>query len=173
MNLCIFTGRLTASPELTATPNGKNVCNFTLAVERRFKGTDGKPIVDYIEFVAWEHNATFICKWFDKGVKIAVTSACQPRPYTDKEGNKRKVTEFLVNTVEFADGTGANFIDEVSNYDRIRNMSVDEMAETICKSKNCEKFCAFTEDGKCNATGTDPFVCVKGCKQWLLQTVED
>ena len=103
MNLCIFTGRLTNRPELKATPNGKNVCNFTLAVERRFKGSDGKPIVDYIDFCAWEHNATFICKWFDKGVKIAVSGELQSRSF-EKDGQTRKVTEVLVSTVEFADG---------------------------------------------------------------------
>ena len=104
MNLCAFTGRFTATPELKVTPNGKSVCSFTLAVERRFKGSDGKPIVDYPDFVAWEHNAEFICKWFDKGVKVAVTSELQTRTYTDKEGKNRKVTELVVNTVEFADG---------------------------------------------------------------------
>ena len=104
MNLCAFTGRLTATPELKATPNGKNVCSFTLAVERRFKGSDGKPIVDFVDFCAWEHNAVFISKWFDKGVKIAVTGELQTRTFTDKEGKNRKVTEVLVSTVEFADG---------------------------------------------------------------------
>lgn len=104
MNNCSFTGRLTATPELKATPNGKNVCSFTLAVERRFKGADGKPVVDFIDFVAWEHNAQFICKWFDKGVKVAITGELQTRTFTDNEGKNRKVTEVLVNTVEFADG---------------------------------------------------------------------
>lgn len=103
MNVCIFTGRLTAKPELKSTPNGKNVCNFSLAVERRFKDSDGKPIVDYIDFVAWEHNATFICKWFDKGVKIAVSGEMQTRSY-EKDGQTRKISEVLVSTVEFADG---------------------------------------------------------------------
>lgn len=104
MNVCIFTGRLTSKPELKATPNGKNVCSFTLAVERRFKGADGKPIVDFIDFVAWEHNAKFICKWFDTGVRVAITGELQTRTFTDREGNNRKVTEVLVNTIEFADG---------------------------------------------------------------------
>lgn len=104
MNLCAFTGRLTSQPELKATPNGKTVCSFTLAVERRFKGSDGKPIVDFVDFCAWENNAVFLCKWFDKGVKIAVTGELQTRTFTDKEGKNRKVTEVLVSTVEFADG---------------------------------------------------------------------
>lgn len=104
MNLCVFTGRLTATPELKTTPNGKNVCNFPLAVERKFKDADGKPIVDYVEFVAWNAQAEFLCKWFDKGVRVAITSELQTRTYTDSDGKNRKITEMLVNTVEFADG---------------------------------------------------------------------
>lgn len=60
-----------------------------------------------------------------------------------------------------------------TNYDRIRNMSVDDMAKFMAKLDDCEKYCAFTKDEKCNATGTAPFVCVKGCKQWLLQEVSE
>lgn len=34
---------------------------------------------------------------------------------------------------EFADGTGAKFVDKITNYDRIRNMSIDEM---VCAIRN-------------------------------------
>ena len=112
MNNCSFVGRLTASPDLKATQSGKAVCSFTLAVERRFRGADGNPVTDFIDCVAWEHNADFLCKWFDKGVRVAVTGALQTRLYTDNAGKKIKVSEVLVNTVEFADGkrdANANF----------------------------------------------------------------
>lgn len=104
MNSCNFIGRLTATPEPKATPNGKSVCNFTLAVERKFKDADGKPIVDFIDCVAWNNQADFLCKWFDKGVRVAITGELQTRAFTDKDGKNRKVVEVLVNTVEFADG---------------------------------------------------------------------
>ena len=103
MNNCSFTGRLTATPELKITPTGKNVCNFTLAVERKFKDANGEKAVDYIDFVAWNSQSDFICKWFDKGVRVAVTGELQTRMY-EKDGKKNKVYEVLVNTVEFADG---------------------------------------------------------------------
>ena len=103
MNQCAFVGRLTAQPELKITPSGKNVCNFTLAVEREFKDANGEKAVDYIEFVAWNSQADFVCKWFDKGVRIAVTGKLQTRMY-EKDGKKSKVYEVLVSTVEFADG---------------------------------------------------------------------
>lgn len=105
MNICCYTGRLTAKPELKSTPNGKSVCNFSLAVERRFSNQNGEKIVDYIDFVAWNHNAEFLCKWFDKGVRVAISGETQTRTYDDKDtGKKIKVSECFVNTVEFADG---------------------------------------------------------------------
>lgn len=104
MNQCNFIGRLTATPEIKTTPNGKSVCNFTLAVERRFKGADGKPIVDYLDFVAWEHNAEFLGRNFDKGVRVGVSAEVQTRTYQDAENKNRKKVEFLANIIEFADG---------------------------------------------------------------------
>ena len=103
MNNCSFTGRLTATPELKSTPSGKSVCNFTLAVERKFKDANGEKAVDYIDFVAWNSQADFLCKWFDKGVRVAVTGELQTRMY-EKDGKNNKVYEILANTVEFADG---------------------------------------------------------------------
>lgn len=103
MNQCAHIGRLTATPELKQTPSGKSVCNFTLAVERRFGNADGTKIVDYIEFVAWNSQADFLCKWFDKGVRVAVTGELQTRMY-EKDGKKNKIFEIIANTVEFADG---------------------------------------------------------------------
>ena len=60
-----------------------------------------------------------------------------------------------------------------TNYDHIKSMSVEEMAKIICKSENCEKFCVFSKDGKCNAFDTDASICVEGCKQWLLKEVSE
>lgn len=104
MNQCNFIGRLTATPEIKTTQNGKSVCNFTLAVERRFKGADGKPIVDFLDFVAWEHNAEFLGRYFDKGVRVGVSAEVYTRTYQDAENKNRKTVEFLANIIEFADG---------------------------------------------------------------------
>lgn len=104
MNLCAFTGRLTSKPEQKITPAGKSVCNFTLAVDKRFGNANGEKEVSYIDFVAWNHNSDFLCKWFDKGVRVAVTGELVPRIYEDKDGKKIKICEIIANTIEFADG---------------------------------------------------------------------
>lgn len=131
MNNCSFTGRLTASPELKITPNGKKVCSFTLAVERKYKGADGKNVADFIDFVAWEHNAEFLCKWFDIGVRVAVTGELQTRLYEDKETKKKnKVAEVLASSVEFADGkrdANTNFDNSALDADGFMPVGDDEL----------------------------------------------
>lgn len=58
----------------------------------------------------------------------------------------------------------------MTNYERIKAMSVDEMAVILERSANCEKFCVFTTDGACNAHGN---VCLEGVTQWLESEVEE
>ena len=104
MNNCSLVGRLTAKPELKTTQNGKSVCSFSLAVDKRFSNANGEKEVNYIDFVAWNSQAEFLCKWFDKGVRVAVTGELQTRMYDDKDGKKVKVAEVIASTIEFADG---------------------------------------------------------------------
>jgi single-strand DNA-binding protein len=103
MNVASIVGRLTAKPELRHTNNGKAVTSFSVAIEDTFKDADGNAVVDYIDCVAWNNQAEFLCKWFDKGVRVGLTGKLKPRRY-EKDGQTHKVTEVLVSTVEFADG---------------------------------------------------------------------
>ena len=104
MNVVSLVGRIASPLELRHTgTSGKPVCNFTIAVERKFKDADGNAIVDFVDGVAWSKQAEFLCKWFDKGVRVGLTGELQTRRY-EKDGKNIKVTEILVNTVEFADG---------------------------------------------------------------------
>jgi single-strand DNA-binding protein len=103
MNTVSIIGRLTAKPELKQTQNGKDVCGFSVAVDRRFKDADGNAITDFIDCVAWNNQAVFLCKWFDKGIRVGITGELQTRRW-EKDGQAHKVTEILVNTIEFADG---------------------------------------------------------------------
>lgn len=103
MNQVCIIGRLTATPELRHTGTGKPVCNFSIAVERKYKDADKNPIVDYYDCVIWNRQAEFLAKWFDKGVRVGLTGELQTRTW-EKDGRKNKAVEILVATVEFADG---------------------------------------------------------------------
>lgn len=102
LNVVVLQGRLTRYPELRQTTSGKNVCAFTMAVDRDFKGPDGKNMADFIDCVAWERRAEFICRYFGKGDMIAVDGRLQTRKYQDKNGNNRTAVEVGVNNAHFA-----------------------------------------------------------------------
>ena len=133
MNNCSFVGRLTATPTLKQTPNGKSVCNFTLAVDKRFSNANGEKEVFYIDMIAWNSQSEFLCRWFDKGVRVAVTGELQTRMYEDKDGKKVKVAEVLVSTVEFADGKReAN--ENVSAGSREKTDATNQASDDVFKS---------------------------------------
>lgn len=136
MNVVNIIGRLTHSPELTKTPNGKSVCSFSVAVERKFKDAEGNAIVDYVDCVAWNNQADFLCKWFDKGVRIGLTGELQTRTY-EKDGQKRKITEVLVSTVEFADGKReANNTNTSTSTDVNTNTFADSISNDFIPAEN-------------------------------------
>lgn len=97
INNIIITGRLTASPELKSTTTGKKVTKFTVAVERRFS----REQTDFIDVVAWEKAAEFVCKYFQKGNAIAVQGNLQTRNWEDSNGNKRKSVEVVAEQISF------------------------------------------------------------------------
>ncbi len=96
MNTCCFTGRLTADLELRQTQNGKSVCSFTLAVARpRVKDT-----TDFINFVAWNQSAEFLCKYGKKGDMVEVVGVLTARKFEDNNGNKRTAFEVVADSVK-------------------------------------------------------------------------
>ena len=113
MNKVILIGRLTKDPEVKNTASQVTVCRFTLAVDRKFKDQNGQRQADFISCVAWRQTANFISSYFHKGSRIAVVGSIQTRSYEDQSGQKRYVTDVVVDEAEFVDsasnnGNGAN-----------------------------------------------------------------
>jgi single-strand DNA-binding protein len=101
LNKAIIIGRITRDPELRTTANGVSVCNFTLAVNRRFKNANGEYDTDFINCVAWRQQAELICKHFSKGSQLGIVGNIQTRNYDDKDGKKVFVTEVAVDELHF------------------------------------------------------------------------
>lgn len=99
MNSVCLLGRLTADPELRTTQNGISVTNFTVAVDRSYTPKGQEKQADFIPAQAWRHTAEFLCKYFRKGQRIALTGSLQTRSYTDRDGNKRTAYEVVAEHV--------------------------------------------------------------------------
>jgi single stranded DNA-binding protein (ssb) len=117
MNRCIQTGRFTADPELRHTDTGTPVVSFVLAVDRRFKDANGNKITDFFDYVAWKNTAEFIAEYFTKGKKILVESTPQVREWTNKNGERRRNVEFVVESVEFCDSPNGNRAEKYDDVD--------------------------------------------------------
>lgn len=100
MNRFFGIGRLTKEPDFRSTTNGKSVCTFTIAINRRFK-TEGQQQADFIPIVAWGKTADICAKYLHKGSQVAVCGSIQTRSYDDKNGNKVYVTEVNAEEVQF------------------------------------------------------------------------
>jgi len=101
MNVAVLMGRLVADPELRTTQSGVSVTTFRIAVDRRFKDSEGNRQADFIDIVAWRQNAEFVQKYFHKGDPIVVQGSIQVRPYEDKSGNRRTAVEIQADNISF------------------------------------------------------------------------
>lgn len=108
MNKVILIGRLTKDPDLKFIPgSGTATCNFTLAVDRRFK-KEGQQEADFIPIVVWGKQAENTANYMSKGGLLAISGRIQTRNYDAKDGTKRYVTEVVADEVQFLEWNGNN-----------------------------------------------------------------
>lgn len=101
MNKVFLIGNLTKDPEMRSTQSGVAVCNFSIAVNRRFKKENGEQETDFLNVVAWRQLAELCSKYLAKGRKVAVTGSIQTRTYEAKDGSKRTAWDIVADEVEF------------------------------------------------------------------------
>ena len=141
MNKVILIGRLTKEPEIRLLEKGLTIAHYTLAVDRKFK-KDGEPDADFIPCVAFGKPAEFTQKYLSKGAKIAICGRLQTRSYEDKYGQKKYVTEIIVDEQYFAESKRNNdfsqeqledIVEELTSTDK--NNSVKQINE-VAKKEN-------------------------------------
>lgn len=98
-NKVIAIGRLTAQPELTQTPSGKQLTRVTIAVNRRFKSENGEREADFIPVVFWGKTAEMLVSYGGKGSLISLDGELRTRKY-EKDGSNHYVTEVLGNNFQ-------------------------------------------------------------------------
>ena len=100
LNNVVLVGRLTKTPELRYTPNNQAVATFSLAVNRNFKGQDGKREADFINCVIWRQQAENLANWAKKGALIGITGRIQTRNFENQQGQRVYVTEVVADNFQ-------------------------------------------------------------------------
>ena len=92
-------GNLGNAPEVRNTESGKKLVRFSLATNESHRNAKGEKITEtqWHNLIAWGNVADIAEKYLVKGAEIAIEGKLVNRNYTDKEGNKKYITEILVN----------------------------------------------------------------------------
>ena len=113
MNKVQLVGRLTRDPEIRYSQgeNATATARFSVAVNRRFKNSEGNYDADFINCVAFGKSAEFVEKYFKKGMAIGLTGRIQTGSYTNKDGQKVYTTDVVVEETEFVESKGTSRAD--------------------------------------------------------------
>lgn len=102
-------GNLTRDLELRYTPQGTAVADFTLAVNKKYKGGEN---TSFLDFTVWDTQAENCAKYVGKGSKLMVEGEPLQERWEDKEGNKRSKIVFRANNVQFLDSKKSDTSDD-------------------------------------------------------------
>ncbi|RJQ20279.1 MAG: single-stranded DNA-binding protein [Nitrospiraceae bacterium] len=101
-NKVILAGNLTRDPEMRYTPQGTSVCNFGVAVNRRYKqGEDVKEEVTFINIVVFGKQADTCGQYLNKGSAVLIEGRLQERRWETEDGQKRSRHEVVAQNVRF------------------------------------------------------------------------
>ena len=101
-NRVILVGNLTRDPEIRYTQSGKAVTKFTLAVNN----PRNKEETTYVDIVAWDKLGETCNTYLKKGSSTLVEGRLVIRSYDDKDGNKRKATEVVIDNMQMLGSRG-------------------------------------------------------------------
>ncbi len=91
-------GNLGSSPEIKTFEEGRKMARFRIATNESYKSDKGEWIQDtqWHTAVAWGKTAEVVEKFLEKGTEVAIEGKLVNRNYTDKNGEKRSITEVVI-----------------------------------------------------------------------------
>lgn len=115
VNKAILIGNLGRDPEMRYTPNGQAVTKFSIATTEKFKDKNGErqERTTWHNIVAWGRQAEVANEFLSKGKPVYIEGRIENRSYDDKDGNKRYISEVVVQRMQFlgskGESTGGGF----------------------------------------------------------------
>lgn len=91
-------GRSVKDVESKDLGNSKTRSQFTLAVDRPYKDSDGKHPTDFLNIVAWGKLAEICAEYIKKGCLILVSGRIQSRSY-ELDNETKWITEIVADSI--------------------------------------------------------------------------
>ena len=104
LNLVQLIGNLGRDPEGRYTPSGTRICTFSLAVNRRWTGSDGQPkeATDWFNVEAWERLGEICQEYLAKGSLVYISGRLQTDRY-EAEDQVRYFTKVVAAEMQMLD----------------------------------------------------------------------
>jgi single-strand DNA-binding protein len=92
-------GHLGANPEIKTLDNGGKMAKFSVAINETYNNKKGEKVTNtqWHNIVAWGGLATICERILQKGSHVTIEGKLLNRSFSDKEGNKRYITEIIAN----------------------------------------------------------------------------
>jgi single-strand DNA-binding protein len=104
LNKVQLIGHLGRDPETRTTTNGNKVCQFSLAVTRRWKtANENKEATDWFNVTAWGRLGEIGQQYLKKGSLVYIEGRLQTDKYEDKGGETKYFTKVVASTLQFLD----------------------------------------------------------------------
>ena len=92
-------GNVGNAVEIKNTESGKKLARFSIATNESYRNAKGEKVTEttWHNLVAWGKVAELAEKLLLKGTEVEIEGKLTNRSYTDKDGNKKYVSEVQVN----------------------------------------------------------------------------
>lgn len=108
MNRLTIIGNLSTEPELRTTSTGKDVCSFSVAVNRPKRNGEDQG-ADFFRVSAWGEKGKICSKYLSKGKKVAVTGSVSVHVFVRNNGEAGASMEVMADDVEFLSPKGDGY----------------------------------------------------------------
>jgi single-strand DNA-binding protein len=92
-------GNMGQKPDVITTESGRKRAQFSIATNESYRNAKGEKVneTQWHRVVAWGKVAEIAERYLDKGREVVIEGKLVNRSYNDKTGNKKYITEVLVN----------------------------------------------------------------------------
>ena len=138
VNKVIIVGNLGRDPETRFLPDGKAVCNFSVATTDTWKDKasgDKKEATEWHRVSAFGRLAEICGEYLKKGSQVYIEGKLQTRKWQDNQGQDRYTTEIIGNELQMLDARGAtsggNFNSSPASASQSSNNQMNDMPDMV------------------------------------------
>jgi len=94
-------GNVGNDPEVKTLESGKKLAHLTIATNEIYRNERGEKVeqTEWHRVTAWGKTAEIIEKFVAKGKEVAIDGKLTHRSYDDKNGERKYITEVVVNEI--------------------------------------------------------------------------